>query len=52
MAGEDYVLVDSAGTRKEGKLDADGEVYIPSILPYGDCTISFPNIHLNPRKKK
>jgi len=52
MAGEDYVLVDSTGARREGKLDANGEVYIPRILPPGDCTISFPKIHLNPRKRK
>jgi hypothetical protein len=52
MAGEDYVLVDSTGARTKGKLDANGEVYIPRILPPGDCTINFPNIHLNPRKRK
>ena len=37
---------------EKGKLDANGEVYVPPILPPGDCTISFPNIHLNPRKRK
>ena len=52
MAGEDYVLVTSDGANRKGKLDANGEVYIPPILPPGDCTISFPNIHLNPLKRK
>jgi hypothetical protein len=52
MANEDYILVDTQGARRKGKLDANGEVYIPPILPPGDCTISFPNIHLNPRKRK
>lgn len=51
MANEDYVLVDSAGAQRTGKLDAKGEVYIPKILPPGKSTISFPNIHLNPLKK-
>jgi hypothetical protein len=52
MANEDYILVDTQGARRKGKLDANGEVYVPPILPPGDCTISFPNIHLNPRKRK
>lgn len=52
MANEDYILVDTDGVKREGKLDGDGAVYIPSILPPGDCTISFPKIHLNPRKRK
>ena len=52
MVDEDYILVDSTGARTEGKLDSNGEVYISPTLPHGDCTISFPNIHLNPRKKK
>ncbi len=52
MAGEDYTLIDTDGVKREGKLDPNGEVYIPAILPPGQCTISFPNIHLNPRKKK
>jgi hypothetical protein len=52
MKDEDYVLVDTDGTKREGKLDANGEVYIPPILPPGKCTISFPKIHLNPRKRK
>jgi hypothetical protein len=52
MAGEDYVLVDTDGVKRKGKLDPQGEVYIPPILPPGKCTISFPNIHLNPLKKK
>jgi hypothetical protein len=52
MAGERYTLVDSDGGRHEGKLDADGKVYIPPILDPGDCTIRLPDIHLNPRKRK
>ncbi len=52
MAGEDYSVVDSAGAKRKGKLDGNGELYIPPILPPGDCTISFPNVHLNPRKRK
>jgi hypothetical protein len=52
MAGEDYVLVDTDGVNRKGKLDAQGEVYIPPILPPGKCTITFPNIHLNPLKRK
>jgi hypothetical protein len=52
MADEDYLVVDSAGTRRQGKLDSNGELYIPAILPPGQCTVSFPNIHLNPRKRK
>ncbi len=52
IAGEDYVVVDSAGTRRQGKLDDNGELYIPPILPVGECSITFPNIHLNPRKRK
>ena len=51
MAGEDYVVVDSAGAKREGKLDENGEFFIPPSLPGGECTINFPNIHLNPRKK-
>jgi hypothetical protein len=52
MAGEDYVLVDTDGVKRQGKLDSAGEVYIPPILPPGKCTITFPNIHLNPLKRK
>ena len=52
MANEDYVVVDSAGTQRKGKLDSNGELYIPPSLPEGECTINFPNIHLNPRKRK
>lgn len=52
MAGEDYVVVDSAGANRKGKLDSNGELYIPPILPEGECTVNFPNIHLNPRKRK
>jgi hypothetical protein len=52
MTNEDYILIDTQGAHRKGKLDANGEVYIPPILPPGDCTIRFPNIHLNPRKRK
>ena len=52
MPGEDYVVTDSAGVRRQGKLDSNSELYIPPILPIGTCTITFPNIHLNPRKRK
>lgn len=52
MANEDYILDDSNGTHRTGKLDNQGIVYIPKILNPGDCKISFPNIHLNPRKRK
>jgi len=52
MVNEDYVLVDSNGTRRTGKLDQDGTVSIPKILVPGNCTISFPNVHLNPRKRR
>ena len=52
MSGEDYTLVDTDGAQRKGKLDSNGEVYIPPILPPGKCTIGFPNIHLNPWKKK
>ena len=52
MKDEDYVVVDSTGTRRTGKLDAKGEMYIPPMLPEGECTVNFPNIHLNPRKRK
>ena len=51
MANEPYKLKDSSGALREGKLDQDGCVYIPPILPPGNCVISFPKIHLNPRKK-
>ena len=51
MAGEDYLVVDTQGCRRQGKLDSNGELYIPPILPPGDCTINFPEIHLNPRKR-
>jgi hypothetical protein len=51
MAGEDYIVVDSDGSKRTGKLDAQGEVYIPAILSPGKCTITFPNIHLNPLKR-
>jgi hypothetical protein len=52
MAGEDYILITTDRAKRKGKLDSNGEVYIPPILPPGNCTISFPNIHLNPLKKK
>jgi hypothetical protein len=52
MAGEEYVVVGSDGAKREGRLDANGEMSIPEILPPGDCSVTFPKIHLNPRKKK
>ncbi len=52
MAGEDYEVVDSDGAKRKGKLDANGELYIPPVLTPGECSIKFPNIHLNPRKRK
>jgi hypothetical protein len=52
MAGEDYIVVDSAGARHEGKLDQNGEFYIPPSIPDGQCTVQFPNIHLNPKKRQ
>jgi hypothetical protein len=51
MANEDYEVIDSAGATHKGKLDANGEFYIPATLPIGLCSINFPKIHLNPRKK-
>jgi hypothetical protein len=50
LDGEPYEMVDSNGTQRTGKLDKDGSVYIPPILNPGECTISFPEIHLNPLK--
>ena len=52
MADEDFIVVDSAGARHEGKLDQNGEFYIPPSIPIGQCTVQFPNIHLNPKKRK
>ena len=52
MAHEDFIVVDSAGARHQGKLDENGEFYIPPSLPEGKCTVQFPNIHLNPKKRK
>jgi len=52
MADEDYLLVDSSGAKRQGKLDSNGELYIPPVLPPGNCTFSLPNMHLNPRKRK
>jgi hypothetical protein len=52
MKDEEYILVDTDGVQRQGKLDSNGEVYIPAILPRGQCKITFPKIHLNPRKKK
>ena len=51
MAGEDFIVVDSAGATHKGKLDQNGEFYIPPSIPKGQCTVKFPNIHLNPRKR-
>ena len=50
MDGEPYRMVDSNGSLRTGKLDKDGCVYIPPILTPGNCTITFPEIHLNPLK--
>jgi hypothetical protein len=50
MDGEPYEMVDSNGTQRKGKLDQDGCIYIPPILTPGNCTITFPEIHLNPLK--
>ena len=52
MRNEPYKLKDSNGAIREKTLDDEGMVYIPPSLVPGDCTISFPKIHLNPRKKK
>ena len=52
MSGESYTLVDSDGGSHKGKLDGDGKTYIPPILSPGDCTLTLPDIHLNPRKRK
>jgi hypothetical protein len=53
MKNEAYSLGLPDGSKRNGKLDADGAVYIPpSLPPDKECTISFPEIHLNPRKKK
>ena len=52
MRNEPYKLKDSNGSIREKTLDDDGIVYIPPTLNPGDCTISFPKIHLNPIKKK
>jgi hypothetical protein len=52
MRNEPYKLKDSNGSIREKTLDENGMVYIPPSLVPGECTISFPKIHLNPRKKK
>ena len=53
MKNEKYSLGLPDGSNRAGKLDADGAVYIPpSLPPDKECTINFPEIHLNPRKKK
>ena len=52
MAQEDFIVVDSAGARHQGKLDENGEFYIPPSIPEGKCTVQFPNIHLNPKMRK
>jgi len=52
IANEDFIVVDSAGARHEGKLDSNGEFYIEPTIPTGQCTVQFPNIHLNPKKRK
>jgi hypothetical protein len=50
MDEEPYEMVDSNGSQRKGKLDKDGCIYIPSILDPGECTITFPEVHLNPLK--
>ena len=45
-------MVDSNGTQRKAKLDKDGCIYIPSILNPGECTTTFPEIHLNPLLSK
>ncbi len=50
MDDEPYEMVDSNGSKRTGKLDKDGCVYIPPILNPGNCIINFPEIHLNPLK--
>ncbi len=52
MANEPFILDDSNGVHREGKLDAQGMIYIPPSLVPGNCKISFPKINLNPLKKK
>ncbi len=51
MRDESYRLAVTDGSSRTGALDSDGSVYVPRIDP-GDCTIAFPEIRLNPRKKK
>ncbi len=52
MPNEKYKMTDSNGATREGTLDADGWVYIPPTLAPGACSISFPEIRLNPSRKK
>lgn len=53
MKNEAFSLGLPDGSKRNGKLDGDGAVYIPpSLPPDKECTITFPEIHLNPRKKK
>ena len=43
VPGERYRVVDSAGTVKEGSLDANGRAHVTGIAP-GQCEIYFPNL--------
>jgi len=52
MAGEDYVVVDSAGARRQGKLDTNGELYIPPVLPVGNWRHQLPQHPSEPEKRK
>ncbi|MBX9600442.1 MAG: hypothetical protein K2X35_05540 [Bryobacteraceae bacterium] len=53
MKNEKFKLGLPDGSSRDGKLDAEGSIYIPPTLdPNKECTVSFPEIHLNPRKKK
>ena len=51
-AGEDFIVIDSAGARHEGKLDQNGEFvpFRPPFLP--DSAQQWGNVHLDPRKRQ
>lgn len=51
MVGEAFSLTVTDGSARKGNLDSEGSVYVPRIDP-GQCQITFPDIRLNPRKKK
>jgi hypothetical protein len=44
MAGEPFVVIDAAGKRHEGTLDAGGRGVLLGLTP-GDCTVSFTRLH-------